>query len=65
MHTITEPNTVSADREDARALQLRLYREIGLSAVAEALATTLPPSPLLPMSSQHSPATLVSEAKAA
>ena len=32
-------------REDARALQAKLYREIGIAAVSAALLSTTPPPP--------------------
>lgn len=42
-----DANAASSHREDARALQAKLYREIGISAVAAALRFTTQPDPSL------------------
>ena len=45
---MTEATHVASRREDARSLQAKLYREIGISAVAAALRfTTQPESDLV------------------
>ncbi len=42
---MTTNDTAPPMREDARALQVKLYREIGISAVAAALRFTRQPDP--------------------
>lgn len=42
---MTDGSTPAPRREDARDLQLKLYREIGISAVAAALRFTTQPDP--------------------
>lgn len=42
---MTEPVKAAPRREDARDLQAKLYREIGISAVAAALRFTTQPEP--------------------
>lgn len=64
MHT-TEPSDPMSPREDARALQLRLYRELGLTAVAEAIAVAIPADSPASRFVRHTPATLVGKDKAA
>lgn len=61
----TEPSDSPSLREDARALQLRLYRELGLTAVAEAIAIAIPAGSSASRFARHTPATLVGEEKAA
>ena len=61
----TEPSDQTSQREDARALQLRLYRELGLTAVAEAIAVAIPADSPASRFVRHTPATLVGEDRAA
>ena len=61
----TDPGVQISPREDARALQLRLYRELGLTAVAEAIAVAIPADSPASRFVRHTPATLVGEDKAA
>lgn len=61
----TEPSDQTSQREDARALQLRLYRELGLTAVAEAIAVAIPADSPASRFVRHTPAILVGEDKAA
>ena len=42
---MTDSDASGPPRKDARDLQLRLYREIGISAVAAALRFTTQPDP--------------------
>ncbi len=42
---MTDAKTAAPRREDARDLQAKLYREIGVSAVAAALLFTTKPDP--------------------
>lgn len=65
MHTNGPTIDMTPEREDARALQLRLYRELGLSAVAEALAIAIPAESSASLFRRHTPATVLSEEKAA
>ena len=44
---MSDANVAFPHREDARALQAKLYREIGISAVAAALRFTTQPDPAL------------------
>ena len=64
MHT-TDKSDQNPPREDARALQLRLYRELGLTAVAEAIAVAIPAESTASRFARHTPATLVAEDRAA
>lgn len=61
----TDPSDPMSTREDARALQLRLYRELGLTAVAEAIAVAIPADSPASRFVRHTPATLVGEDRAA
>lgn len=65
MQTNGPTTDMTPEREDARALQLRLYRELGLSAVAEALAVAIPADSPASLFRRHTPATVMSEEKAA
>ena len=65
MQTNGLPTDTHPESADARALQLRLYRELGLSAVAEALAVAIPADSPASLFRRHTPATLVREDKAA
>ena len=65
MQTNSLTTDVRPEGGDARALQLRLYRELGLSAVAEALAVAIPAESSASLFRRHTPATLVREDKAA
>lgn len=64
MHT-TEPSDQTSVREDARALQLRLYRELGVAAVAEAIAVAIPADSPASRFVRHTPAILVGQDQAA
>ena len=56
--------TFDSVRGDARALQLRLYREIGLAALAAALQGPDPISAVVRAPVRQNPAILVGEDKA-
>ncbi len=64
--TKTSLGTAKPQSEEARDLQARLYREIGISAVAAALRFTKQPDPGKPCAVQHPlPAVLRSDDLAA
>jgi hypothetical protein len=63
MSTGTEHQLLNAPAMDARDLQLHLYRQIGISAVAAALECRLPVEPALDVG--PTPAMVVRDVKAA